>query len=126
MKEGRGEQVSERFARLLEAHRRPDGSAWGGQELETATGGAVTRSYVSNLKNGRIGDPGLSKLGAIAGAMGFSPALWFGGESEAEAGAADPGDDTLRAILDEAAAMGVRDRRLLLGIARQISTDPDG
>ena len=37
--------VSERFARLLALYRRPDGSGWGGQDLERATGGAVSRSY---------------------------------------------------------------------------------
>lgn len=62
--------------RLLDLYRKPDGSAWGGQDLERATGGAVTRSYISNLKKGRIGSPGLDKLGAIAKAMGFPPALW--------------------------------------------------
>jgi hypothetical protein len=31
------------------------------------------------MKRGRIVNPGLSKLEAIAGAMGFPPQLWFGG-----------------------------------------------
>lgn len=74
------EHVSERFARLLALYRRPDGREWGGQDLEDATGGTVTRSYVANLKKGRIESPGLAKLEAISGAMGFSPALWFGGK----------------------------------------------
>ena len=71
------EHVSERFRRLLALYRKPDGGEWGGQDLENATGGAVTRSYVANLKNGRIENPGLAKLEAISGAMGFPPALWF-------------------------------------------------
>ena len=81
MGDGR-EHVSERFRRLLALYRKPDGSEWGGQELENATGGAVTRSYVANLKNGRIENPGLAKLEAISGAMGFPPALWFGDAGE--------------------------------------------
>ena len=128
MDEGRQEQVSERFRRLLALHRRPDGSEWGGQNLEDATGGAVTRSYVSNLKNGRIENPGLTKLEAIAGAMGFSPQLWFGDAEErapdaalAAAVAAALEDGTAREILEEVLRMGQKDRRLLLGIARQIS-----
>ncbi len=60
------EGVSERFLKLLELYRKPDGSEWGGQDLERATDGAVIRSYVSNLKKGRIGSPGLDKLAAIA------------------------------------------------------------
>ncbi len=79
------EGVSERFLKLLELYHKPDGSEWGGQGLERATDGAVIRSYVSNLKKGRIGSPGLDKLAAIARAMDFPPALWFGGEANGEA-----------------------------------------
>ncbi len=75
MGEDRKEHVSERFRRFLALYRKLDGGEWGGQDLEDATGGAVTRSYVSNLKAGRIGNPGLAKLEAIAGAMGFPPQL---------------------------------------------------
>lgn len=129
MDETRREHVSERFQRLLALYRRPDGGEWGGQDLEKATGRMVTRSYVSNLKSGRIENPGLSKLEAIAGAMGFPPALWFGDEGartldEAIAVALD--DATIRAILDEALRLGRRDRKLLLGIARQIAPSPGG
>lgn len=126
MGEGRQDHVSERFARLLALYRRPDGSEWGGQDLEDATDGAVTRSYVSNLKSGRIENPGLAKLEAIAGAIGFPPALWFGG-GDGE-GVPDPAlaaaleDETAREILVQVLRLGPRDRRLLLGIARQIAS----
>ena len=122
------EHVSERFRRLLALYRRPDGREWGGQDLENATGGAVTRSYVANLKKGRIESPGLTKLEAIAGAMGFPPALWFGdddGEAPDRALVAALKDGTVRSILEEARRMRPKDRRLLLGIARQISP-PEG
>ena len=84
----------------------------------------MTRSYVSNLKAGRIENPGLAKLEAIAGAMGFPPALWFGEAGERIADGALVAaleNDTVRAILEETLKLGARDRRLLLGIARQIS-----
>jgi len=58
-------------------YRRPDGGRWGGQKIEDATGGAVTRSYVSTLRKGNIDSPGFDKLRAIARAMGFPPELWF-------------------------------------------------
>lgn len=117
--------VSERFARLLELYRKPDGLEWGGQNLEKATGGVVSRSYVTNLRKGRIGSPGLDKLEAIAGAMGFPPQLWFSEEAgnrvpDAALSAALE-DETVREILEEALRLAPRDRRLLLGIARQIS-----
>jgi hypothetical protein len=31
--------VAQRFERLLDAHRRPDGGRWTGQQLDEATGG---------------------------------------------------------------------------------------
>jgi hypothetical protein len=65
--------VAQRFERLLDAHRRPDGSRWTGQQLDEATGGVVTRSYVTNLRKGRIESPGYEKMLAIAKAMGFPP-----------------------------------------------------
>ena len=63
--------VSQKFERLMDTHRRPDGGRWTGQRLEEATGGVVTRSYVNNLRKGRIESPGYEKMAAIAKAMGF-------------------------------------------------------
>jgi transcriptional regulator with XRE-family HTH domain len=37
----------------------------------------VPRSYVTNLRKGRIESPGYEKLVAIAKAMGFPPGAWF-------------------------------------------------
>lgn len=118
MGEGQGEHVSERFARLLDLYRRPDGSEWGGRDLERATGGSVTRSYVANLKGGRIGSPGLDKLAAISGAMGFPPGLWLKDEEGFEDGAllAALEDPTTKSILEEALKLGKRARELLLGV----------
>ena len=125
MGEGR-EHVSERFLRLLALYRKPDGSEWGGQDLENATDKAVTRSYVANLRNGRIENLGLAKLEAVSEAMGFPPALWFGeageeGRAPDEVLLAALKDETMRSILEEALWLRPKDRRLLLGIARQIS-----
>ena len=74
--------VAQRFERLLDAHRRPDGSRWTGQQLDEATGGVVPRSYVTNLRKGRIENPGYEKMRAIAKAMGFPPEAWFEDEPE--------------------------------------------
>ena len=40
-------RVAQRFELLLENYRHPDGGRWNGQQLQDATGGIVTRSYVS-------------------------------------------------------------------------------
>ena len=70
--------VAQRFERFLESYRRPDGGRWSGAQLDEATGGVVRRSYVTNLRKGRIESPGYEKMRAIAKTMGFPPELWFG------------------------------------------------
>ena len=81
------------------------------------------------MKKGRIENPGLAKLEVIAGAMGFPPELWFRPIEEErvmdEALVAALKDDTVAAILEQVLTMSVGDRRLLLGIARQISPTDD-
>lgn len=69
--------IAKKFDLLLDTYRRPDGRSWTGQEIDEATGGIVTRSYITNLRKGRIENPGYEKLRAIAKAMNFPPALWF-------------------------------------------------
>jgi transcriptional regulator with XRE-family HTH domain len=69
--------IAQKFEGLLETYRRPDGRRWSGQEIDEATGGIVTRSYVTNLRKGRIENPGYEKMKAIAKAMGFAPEVWF-------------------------------------------------
>jgi transcriptional regulator with XRE-family HTH domain len=69
--------AAQKFERLLAAFRRPDGSKWTGQQLDEATGGVVARSYFTNLRKGRIDNPGYEKMRTIARVMGFPPALWF-------------------------------------------------
>jgi transcriptional regulator with XRE-family HTH domain len=69
--------IAQKFEHLLDTYRRPDGHRWTGQQLDEATGGVVTRSYVTNLRKGRIENPGYEKLAAMAKAMGFAPEVWF-------------------------------------------------
>jgi len=69
--------IAQKFEHLLNTYRRPDGHRWTGQQLDEATGGVVTRSYVTNLRKGRIENPGYEKMRALAKAMGFAPEAWF-------------------------------------------------
>jgi transcriptional regulator with XRE-family HTH domain len=69
--------IARRFEQFLDTYRRPDGSRWSGQQLDEATGGVVTRSYFTNLRKGRIENPGYEKMRAIAKVMGFPPEAWF-------------------------------------------------
>src|ERR671921_2082831 len=69
--------IAQKFEHLLDTYRHADGRRWSGQEIDEATGGIVTRSYVTNLRKGRIENPGYEKMKAIAKAMGFAPEVWF-------------------------------------------------
>lgn len=62
--------VAQKFEHLLDSYRHPDGRKWTGAELAEATGSVVARSYVTNLRKGRIESPGYEKMRAIAKAMG--------------------------------------------------------
>ena len=124
--------VAERFERLLEAHSRPNGRQWTGAELQRATGGVVTRSYVTNLRKGRIESPGHVKMEAIARAVGFPPAMWFDLPPE-DAGNDSPDRDLVAALRDETVRETVRelsrlpgrDRRMVLGIVRQFGGETE-
>jgi transcriptional regulator with XRE-family HTH domain len=69
--------IAQKFEALLEIYRRLDGRRWSGQKIDEATGGVVTRSYITNLRKSRIENPGYEKMRAIAKAMGFAPKVWF-------------------------------------------------
>ena len=116
------EHVSERFLRLLAPTGSPTARSGAGRPSRTPP--AVKRSYVSHLKKGRIVSHSLDKMETIARAMGFPPALWFdsrGDKPSDPAMIAALGDETVRSLVEVAARLGPKDRRLLLGIARQIS-----
>jgi transcriptional regulator with XRE-family HTH domain len=134
-------QIAQKFEHFLEVYRRQDGSRWGGQDLDEATGGVVTRSYVSSPAQVGIENPGFDKLRAIAKAMNFPPELWFEDvENLRDVSAVRPSwfvdgednlalldeellealrDETARAVLREVIRLPERDRRIVLGIVRQ-------
>ncbi len=136
-------QIAQKFEHFLDTYRRPDGSRWGGQDLHNATGAVVTRSYVSNLRKGRIENPGFEKLRAIAKAMNFPPELWFEDVENLREATGDRlswfvvsednlalldeelvealRDETARTVLREVARLSERDRRIVLGIVRQFA-----
>jgi transcriptional regulator with XRE-family HTH domain len=107
----------------------------------------VSRSYVSNLRKGRIENPGFEKLRAIAKAMNFPPELWFEDvESLPDVSGGRPSwfvdgednlalldeelmealqDETARAVLREVIRLPERERRIVLGIVRQLGDEQD-
>jgi transcriptional regulator with XRE-family HTH domain len=107
----------------------------------------VTRSYVSNLRKGRIENPGFEKLRAIAKAMGFPPELWFEDvgdlgnvsgtrpswfvDGEGDLALLDEElvealrDETARTVLRELIRLPERERKIVLRIVRQFK-EPSG
>jgi hypothetical protein len=81
----------------------------------------VTRFDAANLKKGRIRNPDLAKLEAMARAIGFRRLSGFGNAE----GEGRTTDETLRWILEGALGLRPKGGRLLV-IARQISTLPIG
>ena len=141
-------RIAQRFERLLDSYRRPDGRKWGGKDLQDTTKGIVTKPYVTHLRKGRIENPGYEKLGAIAQAMGFPPELWF--EDALENVRDVPGvrpswfldrddsltllgeevtaalqDETVREVLREVMGLPERERKIVLGMVRQFGEMSD-
>lgn len=80
LEEGGAERQSvyaEKFRILLRLTSAPDGGEWSGTKMERATGGKVSTSYYSSLRDGHISFPRADKLETIAEALGFEPGLWF-------------------------------------------------
>ena len=65
-----------RFENIRDRYRRDDGTRWGGAALERATGGKVSRSYVSKLRAGRVEEPSFEKIHALSIAMGVPLEEW--------------------------------------------------
>lgn len=79
MEEGRARQsvYAEKFRIMMRLIGAPDGGEWSGTKMERATGGKISTSYFSSLRDGHIGFPRADKLETIAEAMGLEPGLWF-------------------------------------------------
>lgn len=75
----KGSVYADKFRIMLKVIVHPGGGSWGGTKMERATGGVVSTSYFSALRDGYIEVPRADKIEAIAAAMGFEPGLWFKG-----------------------------------------------
>jgi len=90
---------------------------WTGQQIQGATDGFVSRSYVTQLRKGRIANPRLDKLQALAEVMGFPPQLWFEDVS-------DPGSTSRATPPEEVPTISERLESLLLTDAEERSGEP--
>ena len=67
---------SRRTRTLFDRHRHPDGHTWSGADIERATGGEVSRFYVSLLQRGLIREPSFTKIYLISRAIGADLEEW--------------------------------------------------
>ena len=74
----------------------------------------MTRSYVTNLRKGRIENPGYEKMRAIANAMGFPPEAWF----------EDVPGESVRAVPVEGRDLAARVERLFDAIVHPRTGEP--
>jgi transcriptional regulator with XRE-family HTH domain len=102
-----GDCLAEKVDHLFLTVRRPDGREYTYDEVESGTGGRVSRSYVWKLRKGRNRNPSLEVVEALAGFFGVPAGYFFGGaladdgESRlAAAVAALLRDDAARALLE--------------------------
>ena len=66
----------ERLELLLETFRRADGERWALREIEEATAGAASASYLSSIRARRISRVGERQRAALARVMRFPVELW--------------------------------------------------
>jgi transcriptional regulator with XRE-family HTH domain len=104
-----GNEAAAKFAELLLRFPREDGEPWRPVEIEAATGGRVTSSYVSALKKGKFKKPGIRQLELIAQAMGFPFELWL---TEPELWDEIPGGRPLEPV-EEIAELGEREKAVV-------------
>jgi hypothetical protein len=93
-------RMARKFESFLEKYRRRDGNRWSGPDFEAATGGVIQRSYVTNMRKGKMENPTYEKLAAISKAMGFPPELWFKELEELDATVQVEGDNDHRNLSD--------------------------
>jgi transcriptional regulator with XRE-family HTH domain len=102
-----GDCLAEKVDHLFLTVRRSDGREHTYDEVESGTGGRVSRSYVWKLRKGRNRNPSLEVVEALAGFFGVPAGYFFGppltedeGSRSAAAVAALLRDDSARALLE--------------------------
>ena len=62
---------------LFETQRKQNGDKFTYEEVEAATKGAITNSWISKLANGHVTRPGLWTLKALTDFFDIDPTFWF-------------------------------------------------
>lgn len=76
MPQDKGQAYADRFKALLRIFPKEDGTPWRGTDLERASDGALSSSYITALRQGKIRRPGFEALSLIARIIQFDTELW--------------------------------------------------
>jgi hypothetical protein len=121
-----------RVERLFEVIKDPKtGETYTSARIARMSLGDLTEDDVLGIRAGALTDPPLNHLLALARAFGVEPSYLVDGTGEATLDreiVEALRDDTTRAIARESARLPERERRLVLGIVRQLegARSPDG
>jgi transcriptional regulator with XRE-family HTH domain len=122
--ESRG--VAGRLEHLFEVIRNPKtGEPYTNAEVARMTLGDLSEEEVEGITTGKIADPSVGQVAALAAVFGLPPSYLLdrGTESEVldEEALKALADKTAGAILKESARLPEREKRIVLGIVRQFS-----
>lgn len=129
MTQDKGQAYADRFKALLRMFPKEDGTPWRGTDLERAADGALSSSYITALRQGKIRRPGFEALSLIARIMQFDTELWTLDTEEFEKysagrsfGSPNPDlqlidaleDEYIQQIVRKSIAMSAQERQMIL------------
>jgi len=118
--------IASRLEHLFEAIRNPKtGEPYTNAEVARMSAGDLTEGDVEGIRTGKIADPLVSQLAALAAAFGVPPSYLLDRGREPpvldEKVLETLTDETAGEILRESARLPEREKRIVLGIVRQFS-----
>jgi transcriptional regulator with XRE-family HTH domain len=122
--EGRG--IPGRLEHLFEIIKNPKtGESYTNAQVARMSAGEISEEEVEGIRTGKITDPSLSRVAALAAVFGVPPSYVLdrgtGLEVLDEEALNALADKTAGAILKESARLPEREKRIVLGIVRQFS-----
>ena len=115
-----------RVEHLFEVVKNPKtGESYTDAEVARMSAGEVTEEEVEGIRSGKIADPSVGRVGALAAVFGVPPSYVLDRGTEADVLDEETlkalADKTAGAILKESARLPEREKHIVLGIVRQFS-----
>jgi transcriptional regulator with XRE-family HTH domain len=105
------------------------GQPYSNEDVARLSAGDLTEKQVEGIRNGRIADPSVSQVAALAEVFGVLPSYFLDREEEPslldEEKVEALRDETAGTILREVIRLPARERKIVLGIVRQFAGQQD-